>query len=65
MSSNDHTSAVWRKSSYSNGERNCVEVAEAPDATLMRDSKHPEVGHLSFAFAEWGNFIEDVKTMGM
>ncbi|WP_236572200.1 DUF397 domain-containing protein [Nocardiopsis sp. FR4] len=65
MSSNDQASPVWRKSSFSNGERNCVEVADVPGATLMRDSKNPEAGHLSFTFAEWGMFIEDVKSTGV
>jgi hypothetical protein len=33
---------VWRKSSYSSGNGQCVEVAFRGDRTAVRDSKHPE-----------------------
>ncbi|WP_084012916.1 DUF397 domain-containing protein, partial [Thermobifida halotolerans] len=42
----------WRKSSYSVGESNCVEVAETPSAVLVRDTQHRDLGHLGFAPAE-------------
>ena len=50
---------TWRKSSYSGGteDDNCVEVSLACDA-LVRDSKNPSGGVLTFGFTAWKNFIE-------
>ena len=50
----------WRKSSYSGGGNNCVEVAQAA-AVGVRDSKNPEGGHLTFTARTWNAFIADVK----
>lgn len=63
MSKNkDQASAVWRKSSYSNAERNCVEVCDLGEgAQAMRDSKHPELGVLAFGAAEWRAFLGDAQ----
>ncbi|CAL9380448.1 hypothetical protein SUDANB121_01055 [Nocardiopsis dassonvillei] len=45
---------TFRKSSYSGGQtQDCVEVADLPSAAAMRDSKHPEAGHLIFEAVEW------------
>jgi hypothetical protein len=46
------TSPTWRKSSYSVNGSQCVELATTADAAHVRDSKHPEQGHLTFAPAE-------------
>jgi hypothetical protein len=43
---------TWRKSSHSGTSMNCVELAAAGADVLLRDSKHPEAGHLTFARAE-------------
>jgi hypothetical protein len=50
---------VWRKSSYSGGaeDGDCVEVSLAHDA-LVRDSKNPSGGVLTFTSAAWKNFLE-------
>lgn len=50
---------IWRKSSYSGAteDDNCVEVSLSGDA-LVRDSKNPSGGVLSFGPAAWKNFIE-------
>jgi hypothetical protein len=60
----DPAGIAWRKSSYSDGGAdNCVEVADGfPDATPVRDSKHPEGPVLLFPAAAWSAFIENVKT---
>jgi hypothetical protein len=50
----------WRKSSYSGGGNNCVEVAQAA-VVGVRDSKNPEDGHLTFTPRTWNAFIADVK----
>ncbi|NKE57625.1 DUF397 domain-containing protein [Lentzea sp. PSKA42] len=49
----------WRKSSYSGAteDDNCVEVSVALDA-LVRDSKNPSGGVLTFGSTAWKNFIE-------
>ncbi|MDA2815277.1 DUF397 domain-containing protein [Nocardiopsis sp. RSe5-2] len=52
----------YRKSSYSGGQtQDCVEVADAPSAAAVRDSKNPDRGHLLFPCAEWAAFLDDVK----
>jgi hypothetical protein len=53
--------ASWRKSSYSGGGKDCVEVADVESGALLRDSKRPELGHLTFASAEWSVFVTSVK----
>ncbi|KUJ66046.1 hypothetical protein ACZ90_40015 [Streptomyces albus subsp. albus] len=59
----DLSTAVWRKSSYSNidgGE--CVEVATGyPDCVPVRDSKDPDGPSLVFPAASWTAFIAAVK----
>ncbi|WP_370011857.1 DUF397 domain-containing protein [Nocardiopsis sp. LDBS0036] len=47
----------FRKSSYSGHAQNCVEVADIPCGAAIRDSKHPNAGHLPFAAAEWSSFL--------
>lgn len=50
---------VWRKSSYSGGSEDgdCVEVSLGGDA-LVRDSKNPSGGVLTFTFSAWEKFLE-------
>lgn len=43
---------TFRKSSYSNP-NNCVEVANTPGASAVRDSQNPGSGHLTFSSSEW------------
>ncbi|GAA3731822.1 DUF397 domain-containing protein [Salinactinospora qingdaonensis] len=51
----------FRKSSYSNRNQNCVEVADLPAGAAVRDSQNREQGHLSFAIEEWRAFVDAVK----
>jgi hypothetical protein len=53
--------ARWRKSSYSGGGNNCVEVAQAGGTSAVRDSKNPDGGHLVFGADAWEAFITDIK----
>jgi hypothetical protein len=46
------TPVQWRKSTYSAGNQQCVELATSRGAAHIRDSKHPENGHLTFRPAE-------------
>ncbi|MBR8740815.1 DUF397 domain-containing protein [Nocardiopsis sp. MG754419] len=48
---------VFRKSSYSGQEPNCVEVADLPCGAAVRDSKNPTRGHLPFTASEWTAFL--------
>ncbi|MFI2611276.1 DUF397 domain-containing protein, partial [Kitasatospora sp. NPDC018623] len=41
--------AVWRKSTYSNGDGDCIEIADgAPGIVPVRDSKDPHGPSLAF-----------------
>jgi hypothetical protein len=55
------TSAMWRKSSYSGGGNQCVEVASVGAAVAVRDSKNPQGGHLAFGARDWRAFLDDAK----
>jgi hypothetical protein len=52
----------WFKSSHSSGPEpgDCVEVAVAPAAVHIRDSKAPETAHLTIAPATWTDFLEQL-----
>jgi hypothetical protein len=52
---------TWRKSSYSINASDCVELSDAGDAILLRDSKHPDQGHFTFTRSELAAFIAGVK----
>ncbi|MFG7942677.1 DUF397 domain-containing protein [Streptomyces cacaoi] len=52
------TEPVWHKSSYSgDGGDNCVEVAMAPSAVRVRDSKDVGQAALSVSSAAWARFV--------
>jgi hypothetical protein len=53
--------AVWRKSSYSGSETNCVEVAEFDHAVAVRDSKNPSGPALIFGPLAWTAFVATLK----
>ena len=55
--------ATWRKSSYSNGGGECVEVADLEDGTrALRDSKNPDDGMLTFDRQAWASFVAGIKS---
>jgi uncharacterized protein DUF397 len=47
----------WRKSSFSGGNTNCVEVASSLDRVGVRDSKNPTAPVLVFGPAGWRSFV--------
>ncbi|MGW2331181.1 DUF397 domain-containing protein [Streptomyces sp. NPDC001700] len=52
----------YRKSSYSGGENNCVEVADTADrGRSVRDSKDQSGPSLAFKGDAWSAFILGVK----
>ena len=58
----DISRAVWRKSSSSGGNGNCIEVAaNLPGMVAVRDSKDPEGPVLTFSPAQWRAFATQVK----
>ena len=50
----------WRKSSYSGGDNNCVEIAATGANVAVRDSKNPCGGTLSFSPGAWQAFTAGV-----
>ncbi|MEU3022175.1 DUF397 domain-containing protein [Nocardiopsis alba] len=56
-----HLPTDFRKSSHSAQGQNCVEVAGLPSAAAIRDSKHPDAGHLPFPAAEWSVFLRAAR----
>ncbi|MER6344490.1 DUF397 domain-containing protein [Streptomyces sp. NPDC001595] len=50
---------AWFKSSHSSGPDgdSCVEIAIAPDAVHVRDSKHPAGPRLALTPAAWAGFV--------
>jgi hypothetical protein len=57
---------TWRKSSYSGGNGGaCVEVADLPGGSAVRDTRHRDLGHLAFTSAEWSAFLTDVRTRAL
>ncbi|MFB7673611.1 DUF397 domain-containing protein [Kitasatospora purpeofusca] len=55
---------AWFKSSYSGNEGGeCVEVAEATSAVLVRDSKDKSGPSLTFSPAAWEAFVEFAQSV--
>jgi Domain of unknown function (DUF397) len=54
---------LWRKSSYSSNEGECVEVAALPDGgRAVRDSKDPGGPVLRFTAEEWRLFLRRIQS---
>jgi hypothetical protein len=54
--------AAWRKSSYSGGSNDCVEIADnLPGAVGVRDSKNPHRPALVLTPRAWRAFVAGVK----
>jgi Domain of unknown function (DUF397) len=62
--SSDSARGAWRKSSYSGGGNNCVEVATGPATVAVRDSKNPEGGQLVLGASAWTAFTTAIKRGG-
>ncbi|MFD4336805.1 DUF397 domain-containing protein [Streptomyces anulatus] len=58
-SAGDASELEWVKSSYSDSSNSneCVEVAAAPDAVHVRDSKNVRGPRLAVAPAAWAGFV--------
>ncbi|MEU3447308.1 DUF397 domain-containing protein [Streptomyces thermolilacinus] len=56
----------WFKSSYSGtGGDNCVEVAHAPGAVHVRDSKDTTLTPLTLSPAAWADFLAVAASSGV
>ncbi|WP_150236403.1 DUF397 domain-containing protein [Nocardiopsis quinghaiensis] len=54
--------ADWYKSSYSQNQGQCVEVAQLPELVAVRDSVRPGGGALAFPGEEWAAFLDELKS---
>ncbi|WKX72114.1 DUF397 domain-containing protein [Streptomyces sp. XD-27] len=53
----DLSTAQWRKSPFSDGGNQCVEITDLPGgAVAIRDSKNPERPALRYTAEEWTAF---------
>ncbi|MFF5971836.1 DUF397 domain-containing protein [Streptomyces sp. NPDC012769] len=59
----DLTCTRWRKSTYSGGNNECLEVADglSGGAVPVRDSKTPDGAVLIFTPRAWGAFVAGVR----
>ncbi|MEV4003489.1 DUF397 domain-containing protein [Actinomadura sp. NPDC049753] len=51
----------WRKSSASGGGQECVEVAAAGPAVLVRDSRDTSAGFLTLDPAQWKALLAAIR----
>lgn len=62
MSTVNSAQVVWRKSSFSGSESNCVEVAPLGDGRFaIRNSNFPAAGHITYARADLAAFVQAIK----
>ena len=54
-------SDVWRKSSYSGSQANCVEVRNAVGLIKIRDTKDRQGAALTVSAAAWRRFALGIK----
>lgn len=52
---------AWRTSTRSSNGENCVEVAPAADGAVIRHSKHPTAGTITFPLIAWTAFVRDAR----
>ena len=61
VSTEVNPSNIWRKSSYSIGNGECVEVASAGNSVVVRDSADPAALLLRYPTGAWRTFLTNVK----
>jgi hypothetical protein len=58
---NRDSTVVWRKSSMSGGNGQCIEVAKSGASVLVRDSGDPSGPVLSVTCAQWVRFLRRIR----
>lgn len=53
--------ACWRTSSYTTGQGNCVEVGQARDAVVVRDTKNRGIEALSISPTAWHALLATIN----
>ena len=62
MNRTDLSGVLWRKSSYSNGQANCVEIGHAPSGQVaVRDTKDLAGATLSVSAETWRRFTAALR----
>jgi hypothetical protein len=51
----------WRTSSYTGGQGNCVEVAQAAPAVMVRDTKDRGGAMIAIPVTAWRGFTDALK----
>ena len=62
MTGTDLPERRWHKSTYSDGQANCVEIAILSDQVAARDSKDRNGSALVFTAEAWSAFVEGVTS---
>ena len=55
------TDLAWFKSSYSDGEGECMEIALTPHTIHIRDSKSPKARTLTVTSTSWTAFLRTLS----
>ena len=58
---NRNSALIWRKSSASGGNAECVEVASSELSVLVRDTRNRSGAMLQFSSAQWRGFVGRIK----
>jgi hypothetical protein len=61
METADLRTLTWKKSSHSTGNPSCVEIAHAPQAVAVRDSKDPYGPALVVSPATFARFLDSLR----
>ena len=61
MTKKSNPEITWRKSSFSGSSGTCVEIADAVDGVMVRNSTRPDDVTLAFTRAELAAFVAGCK----
>lgn len=63
MGASELTFGTWRKSTFSGGNSDCVEVAHSSTVVGIRDSKSPTTGTLTAPHTTWAAFLAQCRAI--